>query len=203
MLAAVLALSPAALLAQTVYKWVDADGKIHYSSVLPPEVAAARPHQRLTAEGLVAERVERVSSEDELAELEARKKVELEARKQRELEQQQDRLFLAAFPTEDDVRRAFGGRRDSLLTERRALTGLREQTRERFAELVAQAAQFERAGNPVPPYLSEQIDQQRSAIRSLNQRLAASDQRLEVLERELAEELERHRRLTRPVGAGS
>lgn len=186
--------------AQSVYKWVDESGKVHYSTVLPPEVASARQHQRLTADGLVAESYERVQTDEELAELEARKQAEAEAQAREELEQQQNRLFLAAFPTERDVQRAFGGRRETLLNERRSMHSLRETTRDRFGELVEQAAEFERRGEPVPAFLVEQVERQRAAIRQINERIANTEERLATLERDLEDQLERHRQLTRPAG---
>lgn len=193
-------LSSAALHAQSVYKWVDENGKVNYSTVLPPEVANARSHQRLTSEGLVAERYERVRTDEELANLEARRQAEAEEEAQREIEQQKDRLFLAAFPSENDIQRAFSGRRESLLTERRAMSSLREKNRERFGNLVEQAAAFERRGDPVPEFLVEQIEQQRFTIQQANERIAASDQRLESLEEELEDQLARFRRLTHSSG---
>src|SRR6056297_2528217 len=88
--------------AQTVYKWVDENGDVHYSQTLPPE-QNDKAHERLTEDGLLAERIDRVMTSEERAELEAATEREQEAATRVRLQQQQDRLFLAAFPTEEDL----------------------------------------------------------------------------------------------------
>ena len=63
--------------AQDVYKWVDENGEVHYSQTLPPE-RASDAHDRLTRDGLLAERVDRVKTADELAELESQREEQRE-----------------------------------------------------------------------------------------------------------------------------
>lgn len=181
--------------AQDVYKWVDENGEIHYSQTLPPE-RAGEAHDRMTHAGLLAERVDRVKTADELAELEAQRDQQREQAEQERNQAQQDRLFLAAYPTEEDVRRTIATRRETVIFERSSVESLIEQSRSRFVATVQQAAEFERTGKAVPEYLVEQIDEARAGIRELNRRLDEIDERLESLDEELASELARHRRLT-------
>ena len=175
-------------LAQDVYKWVDENGEVHYSQTLPPE-RAGEAHDRLTRDGLVAERVDRVKTADELAELAAQREQERELAEQERIQAQQDRLFLAAYPTEQDVRRTIETRRETVMSERDSVESLIEQSRSRFVATVQQAAELERSGKPVPAYLVERIDEARTGIRDLNRRLREIDERLASLEQELASEL--------------
>lgn len=192
----IILLLPASLIsAQNVYKWVDEDGKVHYSQTLPPD-RAADAHDRLTSDGLVAERVDRVKTGDELEALKAAQAQQREAEEQEKIQAQQDRLFLAAYPTEGDVRRSIQARRETITAERGSVESLIEQTRVRFSDAVARAAAFERRGDPVPEHLVNRISQTRDGIRDLNERLAEIDDRLKSLDEELAAELERHRRLS-------
>ncbi len=181
--------------AQDVYKWVDENGEVHYSQTLPPE-RASDAHDRLTRDGLLAERVDRVKTADELAELESQREEQREQAEQERIQAQQDRLFLAAYPTEEDVRRTIATRRETVMSERSSVESLIDQSRSRFVATVRQAAELERSGEPVPEYLVERIDEARAGIRELNRRLDEIDQRLESLDQELASELARHRRLT-------
>jgi len=183
------------LVAQDVYKWVDENGEVHYSQTLPPE-RAGEAHDRLTADGLVAERVDRVKTADELAELQARRAEQREQAEQERIQAQQDRLFLAAYPTEEDVRRTIETRRETVMSERQSVQSLIEQSRARFVATVQQAAELERTGKPVPDYLVERIDEARAGIRELTRRLDEIDKRLETLDEDLVSELARHRRLT-------
>lgn len=191
----ILLMTSAGVLAQDVYKWVDKNGEVHYSQTLPPE-RAGEAHDRLTRDGLLAERIDRVKTADELAELEVQREQERELAKQERIQAQQDRLFLAAYPTEEDVQRTIETRRETVMSERNSVESLIEQSRSRFIATVQQAAEFERTGKPVPEYLVERIDKSRTGIRELNRRLDEIDKRLTSLDDELASELARHRRLT-------
>lgn len=195
LLVTILLMMSAGALAQDVYKWVDENGEVHYSQTLPPE-RAGEAHDRLTGDGLVAERVDRVKTADELSALAAQREQEREQAEQERIQAQQDRLFLAAYPTEQDVRRTIQSRRETVMSERDSVESLIEQSRSRFVATVQQAAEFERTGKPVPAYLVERIDNARSGIRELNRRLDEIDERLASLDEELASELARHRRLT-------
>jgi len=180
---------------QSVYKWVDENGEVHYSQTLPPE-RAGEAHDRLTNDGLLAERVDRVKTAEELAELKAEQAAKKEQAEQRRIQAQQDRLFLAAFPTEEDVRQAIQSRREAVFAERDSVRSLIEQARARFASRVERAAAIERRGEPVPDSLVESVASDRAAIRELNDRLDRINARLEALDQELSAELQRHRRLT-------
>lgn len=184
-----------ALDAQTVYKWVDENGDVHYSQTLPPE-RAQDAHDRLTTDGLVADRVERVRTEEERAAIEEERARQREVAEQARLEAQQDRLFLAAFPTEADVRRAIESRRANVEAERQSVLSLLEQARGRFASAVREAAEFERSGKPVPEHLSRRIEDSRASVRELDARLQGIEHRLVELDHELSADLARHRRLT-------
>src|SRR6056297_1661406 len=127
----ILLMTSAGVLAQDVYKWVDKNGEVHYSQTLPPE-RAGEAHDRLTRDGLLAERIDRVKTADELAEL--------------EVQPEQDRLFLAAYPTEEDVQRTIETRRETVMSERNSVESLIEQSRSRFIATVQQAAEFGRTG---------------------------------------------------------
>ncbi|MFO7763988.1 MAG: DUF4124 domain-containing protein [Wenzhouxiangellaceae bacterium] len=181
--------------AQSVYKWVDEKGEVHYSQTLPPE-RAGEAHARLNDDGLVTERVDRVKTAEELAALKAEQAENREQVEQRRIQAQQDRLFLAAFPTEDDVRRSIQSRRETVIAERQSVESLIEQNRDRFAARVERAAALERRGEPVPESVVERIAADRIAIRQLTERLEQIAARLAALDAELAAELRRHRRLT-------
>lgn len=195
LLISILLLMVSAAHAQQVYKWVDENGDVHYSQTLPPE-RAGDAHDRLTSDGLIAERVDRVKTGDELAALKIEQQQQREEAELQKIQAQHDRLFLAAYPTEEDVRRFIENRRETVMAERTAVESLIEQGRSRFGGAVGQAAALERRGEPVPESLVRRITDARDGIRELNDRLAQIDSRLESLDEELAAELERHRRLS-------
>lgn len=191
----ILLLLAASAAGQSVYKWVDEDGEVHYSQTLPPE-QAGEAHDRLTRDGLVAESVGRVKTAEELAALKSEQAQQREEAEQQRIQAQQDRLFLAAFPTEQDVRQSIKSRREAVIAERDSVRSLIKQSRARFAARVERAAALERRGEPVSASLVERIAADRSEIRELNERMDQINARLAALDQELAAELRRHRRLT-------
>jgi len=178
--------------AQDVYKWVDENGDVYYSQTLPPK-QAGKAHDRLTSDGRVAERV---TTAEELEILRAEQARQREQAEKARIQVQRDRLFLAAYPTEDEVRRTISSRRETVLSERDSVESLLDQSRGRFADTVEQAAELERRGKPVPGHLVARISEARAGIRELTRRLDEIETRLVALDEELEAELERHRRLT-------
>ena len=181
--------------AQTVYKWVDENGEVHYSQTLPPERVGAA-HDRLEADGRVAERISRALTDEERAVLEEQLALEESIAERERLRAQQDRLFLAAYPTEEDVRELARSQAVVLEAEREAVSSLLEQARINFGARVNEAAELERSGQPVSAYLRESINNAREQLAELHERQALLDRRLQDLENQLVQDLERHRALT-------
>ncbi|MEM7053143.1 MAG: DUF4124 domain-containing protein, partial [Pseudomonadota bacterium] len=116
----------AGVAAQTVYKWVDENGEVHYSQTLPPERVAAA-HDRLESDGRIAESVSRALTAEERSELQRQLELERSIAERERIRAQQDRLFMAAYPTEEDVRALAQSQADVLQAERKAVSSLLEQ----------------------------------------------------------------------------
>lgn len=180
---------------QTVYKWVDEDGNVHYSQTLPPEKVQEQ-HDKLTAEGLLAERIERAPTPEEREALRRELETLREEQARERRQQQKDQMFLATYPTEADVKRSFDVRRDTLQSERQTVESLIEENRQNFNDLILQAAAHERRGESVPAHLGDMIATARAGLRRLGARLDEIDQKLSVLDQQLDAELQRHRRIS-------
>lgn len=181
--------------AQTVYKWVDENGEVHYSQTLPPEQVESA-HERLEADGRIVESVSRALTEEERMALAERLQLEQSIAERERIRAQQDRLFLAAYPTEEDVRELARSQSEVLEAERDAVNSLIEQARERFGQHVNDAAERERRGQPVSEYLRESINNARAQLTDLHQRQADLNRRLQELQDQLVQDIERHRALT-------
>lgn len=150
-----------------LYKWVDANGKVHYSDKVPPE-AAGRGREEKTEEGLTVKTVDAAKSREQL-EAERRAKAEAEAQQRAEQEErrkkaEQDRILLLTFSNEKEIERS----RDDRLG---ALDGRIQLTQERIEKLSeqleqarAQAAQAERSGRGTPQQMHARIDTLRQQI---------------------------------------
>ncbi|NKI36148.1 DUF4124 domain-containing protein [Wenzhouxiangella sp. XN79A] len=181
--------------AQTVYKWVDEDGETHYSQTLPPD-RVQQEHAQLDREGRVTAEVARAPTAEERAELAERMRVERDASERDRLQAQQDRLFLAAYPTEEAVTDSIDAQRDVLMAEFSSVDSLIEQARVRLNQSVNQAASMQRSGREVPEHLRNDIARARGNLAELNDRRAELEDEINGLDDLLAEELARFRRLT-------
>ncbi len=194
-LVAGLVCAPPLSVAQDVYKWVDENGETHYSQTLPPE-RVQQEHARIASDGRVAETVDRAPTAEERAELARRIRAERDAAQRARLEAQQDRLFLAAYPTEEAVRDSVQAQRQVIEAELGSVEALMQQARQRLNQRLASAAALERDGRPVPNHVAEEIRSARQNWAELDRRRGNLRGRLDRLGPLLAEELARFRRLT-------
>lgn len=139
------------------YKWKDEQGALHIEDTVPPEAAARFGYDVVNAQGMTVRRVERRKTAEELAVAKAQAAAEAEARRKQEEQAARDDQLLAAYPTVDDLRKA----QESQLAMvnqniESAATGLASQEKS-LAELLAHAADLERAEKPVPPAVQKQI----------------------------------------------
>lgn len=155
----------------TQYKWRDASGALHYSDSLPPE-ATRFGYEVVNGQGLVVKRVERAKTADEIV---AAKAAAAKAETERLAAEQQardDERLLSSFPEEADLKRSQQQRLDAIDQEiKSAKFSLRNQE-QTLADLLDRAAEYERAGKPLPEVQSKQIatlraqvDEQHQAIR--------------------------------------
>ncbi|MDZ7596161.1 MAG: DUF4124 domain-containing protein [Thiobacillus sp.] len=153
-LATALLLSAGAAHAQT-YRWVDGNGRVHYSDT-PPTTFQKSGGAELSKQGNVIRRTQ--SEAERQAEAERRaeqKRIEVEQGKQAQL----DRALTQTYTTEAEIDLA----RDRALEHHKlAIKGAEirgKAVEANLAELKARIANIEKAGRPVSPNLKEQLDQ--------------------------------------------
>lgn len=129
-----------------LYKWVDAQGNVHYSDKVPPQAA---DREREVKSGTTGATVERVEAPPTKAELEAearRKREEAERREAARRQAEQDRILLLTFSSVEEMERA----RDDRLTALESRIKLTESRIEKLENQLEQekkrAAQAERSG---------------------------------------------------------
>jgi len=103
------ALHAPALQAQRLYRWVDAEGAVHYSDTLPPS-AVDQGHTQLNPEGLRVERVPPPPTLEERAAAQALAERQAEEARALERARERDRELLASFQVVEDVLLARDGR---------------------------------------------------------------------------------------------
>ncbi len=138
-----------------MYRWVDGNGRVHYSDTLPPTYQKSGAAE-MSKQGLV---IKRTQSEAERRAEGVQREEERLAEQARQQQAQLDRALTQTYTTEAEIDLA----RDRALEHHKlAINGtqLRAKTvADNLAELKERAARLIKAGRPIPPNLKEQLDQ--------------------------------------------
>lgn len=164
--------------AKKLYRWVDKDGKVHFSDALPPEAVDQARKEFSAKSGSVTGQVDRALTEAERAALAAAAETEAEAAAREAERKRVEDAMLASYDTEADLTRAFEERLDLL---KRTLEGIEvgiSAQRTSLLTQLADAAESELAGR--------QVDAKRAAtIRELHEELVRQQDMLMRREAEL------------------
>lgn len=139
----------------TMYRWVDGNGRVHYSDT-PPTTFQKSGGAELSKQGNVVRRTQsEAERQAEAGRRAEQKRIEVEQGKQAQL----DRALTQTYTTEAEVDLA----RDRALAHHKlAIKGAEIRSRAveaNLAELKARIATTEKAGRPVSSNLKEQLDQ--------------------------------------------
>ncbi|SDE06623.1 DUF4124 domain-containing protein [Aquimonas voraii] len=192
--ALVLSLLSAPALAQKLYRWVDAEGKVHYTDTLPPE-AVNQAREEISRSGTTVNRVDRALTPEERAAKEAE---EAEAARLAAIKAEQDKMdavLMGSYATEADLERAYRERFDLLdQSLEAARVGIRSQEKS-LEDQLAHAASLERAGKPVPATVQSTIAAARKQVEDQREYLRKRETERQNLHAEYDGILQRYRLL--------
>jgi hypothetical protein len=178
--------------AAKLYKWVDADGNVHYSDKVPPD-QAKQARTELNEQGVTVKQVERALTPEEVAARKAEEKAAAEAAEAIAQQRAKDKVLLDSYANEDDLTRSHQQRVDLLvqtIDARKVEIGLREKN---LADLVARAADTERSGRAVPEVLQTMIKNERNEIERQRADIGAREKELVQAEKDYAADIARYR----------
>jgi hypothetical protein len=147
----------------TRYKWTDGEGNLHYSDALPPE-AVKYGYEIVNGQGVVIRHVDRPRTSEEKAAAKAELAKAQAAKESAEARVRNDKQMLAAYPTEDDLKRAQRQQSD-MMDQNLTSAGISLQSQEKsLAELLGHAAELDANGKPVPTALAKKIADMRKQV---------------------------------------
>lgn len=199
LLAVLLFLPGSPLLATNLYKWVDEDGSVHYSSQLPPD-QSRKSHQELNSRGMVLTTKEAAKSEEELAgELEKQRLLEeqrAEEARLKKIQDAKDRVLLLTFASEDELVQARDNRIEVIDSVIRLINSSIETTQEKLEDLQTTANDsYISNGKEVPGGLAQKIEFFERKLESRNVQLASKEAEKEKIRQKYEADLERYRLL--------
>jgi hypothetical protein len=148
------------------YRWKDASGQSYFSDSLNADALKAG-YDIVNSQGMVVRHVDRQLTADERAAAKKLADQQAAAKAIADQRARDDAQMLNAYPTEQ----AFTAARKSQLDNYHQAVGttqinLRGQEKT-LADLLTRAGDLERTKQPVPPYLTDRINEQRATVSSL------------------------------------
>lgn len=181
-------------LAQSVYRWTDEEGQVHYGHAVPAE-HRHRGYERLAPDGRVLQRIDRALTPEERAEETRRREEQAELEELRATQALVDRRLLASYRTVADIEATRETRLNSLQSQQNTLERSLQLSRERFEEMVGRAGEQDRADEPLSPALQSAITDAQTEIRRLSEAIEELEQRKIAVEEGFDAEVERFREL--------
>lgn len=176
------------------YKWRDEAGNLHYADSVPPE-ATRLGYEVVNQHGVVVRRVERAKTAEELAATKAAADKLAEEKRRADDSARNDAQMLAAYPTEEDLRKSLQAQIDLISQNIQATeVGIASQEKS-LAERLVHAAEQERNGKPVPAPVQKQINTLRAGLAEQKAFLERRTADRADMEKQLASEIERYRAL--------
>lgn len=164
---------------QKIYKCTNDKGETFFASTYDP-VRCAGGGSQLNAQGVAVREFERVKTAEELAADKAAAAAQAEADRIAAEQKAADQVLLMSYATEDDLTRTHQQELqmiDTAVATAKLQLGSQQRT---LAELLAIAAESERAKRPVPENIAKSIGTARSQIEAQNAFMVRKDaERLE------------------------
>lgn len=163
------------------YRWVDSNGRVHYTDTMPPQ-QAGMGHQELDKQGRVVKDVERTrrTAEERRQAEEVRQRAEAE--RQRELDQERrDRALLTSYTSEDEIDLV---RDRALELERLQLDSLQAQMNNASEKLTyanGEIKKYSDSGKRVPRSFTQMREEAQNDLARIGGMLQQRQQNLEEI----------------------
>lgn len=175
-----------------MYRWVDGNGRVHYSDT-PPTTYQKSGGVEMSKQGNVVKRTQSEAERKAEAERQAEQK---RIRAERDKQAQLDRALLSTYTTEAEIDLA----RDRALEHHKlAIKGAEirgKAVEANLAELKTRIANIEKAGRPVSPGLMEQLDQATKENLELKRTILNNEEAMTQVRERYAADKARFRELT-------
>lgn len=181
--------------AAKLYRWVDEDGKVHYSDQIPPE-HARQARDELNEQGIAVDSVESAPSPEQVEAARARAQAEAEKRKEAEEQRRHDRLLLNSYASVPDIERARQQEIDAIQSTVDMTRATQESQRRQLARLVHRAAEMERSGNRADQDLIADMEEVRDKIQERNAFIESKREEQATIFAEYEQDIARYRELT-------
>ena len=170
--------------AAKLYRWTDAQGKVHYTDTLPSE-ALEQGRTEYSRKGSLLNEVQRPPTAEEKA-LQEQQLQQAQASSEQEQAKARDLLaFQTAYPSEEAIGREFLQRKQTLEGQVKTIQGLLDDQRKTLISQLETAANAELLGKTISPKMAANIQQLAKQVRQHEAGIkTARQQILELVDQE-------------------
>lgn len=200
-LALLLCVAAPAWAAKQMYRWVDAQGKVHYGDTIPPEYAK-QGSAEMTKSGRVVKETPPAMTPEQIkarAEAAARDK---EAKEKAEEQKRRDKALLASYTTVGELDLAEKRNLEAVDLQIKSNELRIKSVQGRLDGLKKQQAAFAARKRPVPPDLEADIRQTETEIDHLNGNITDANREKEALRARFGADRKRYMELKGMTDAG-
>ena len=185
---------PFPLQAGKLYKWVDDEGRIHYSDRLPP-ADNTRPHSYLDERGIIVDSIGAAKTPDQI-----RQEAEMERlrrERQRLIDEQRaaDRVLLRTFRTEDDILMTRDGQLQAVDSYITITHSNIKRLKLKLEQMQREAAAKELSGKRISKNLEQEIASKNLALKEAYQSIVNREHDKDRIRKSFAQDLNRFREL--------
>lgn len=180
--------------AARLYRWVDAEGKVHYSDHIPTEHSRSARSQ-LNARGLEVDRTDAAKSSEQLARERELAKLRQEQQLLIEKQRAQDLVLLRTFRTEDDIQMARNGKLTAIDSMILIIRSNIRRMKQRLSEIQESAADLELQGSKPSANLIKDIESTRLQLKESYASIIQKEEEKERIRQDYADDLTRFRNL--------
>ncbi len=177
-----------------LYKWVDENGKIHYTDKIPPN-QADKSRSELNDKGIEINKVDRAKTPEELAREKELERLRKEREKLIEKQKAEDEVLLKTFRSEDDIIMAQDGKLAAIDVMIEITKSNIRQYKTQLTDVQNSAANLERMGKKPTDRLLQEISNTKRQLQESYATIISREQDKERIKKKTAADLKRFREL--------
>lgn len=168
-----------------LYRWVDEEGRVHYSDQVPPE-QSKKGHEVLDKRGIKVEEVAPQKTPEQLREERRRQAEQAKKEERLRLIRERDEMLLRTFTSTEELDRVIKDR----LTVLDSIINLTQAKVDKLLEQIKAAEErrinYIRQGREVPPQLDRTIAELRQQVRNNEGLIVRNQNRKELIKQKFA-----------------
>ena len=187
--------------AKKMYRWVDENGKVYFSDVVPPDQVQHKRETR-NEKARVLDVVDKAKSAEEL---EQQKRLDALRKEQEKIIAKQaadDKVLLSTYRSIEDMHKALDNKLALMDGEKKMLEGNKQRLEQQLLQQQQQAANLERNAQKMPEKLLAEINSTRQQIEQNVQEMARYESNKQGVEKEFKASIARFEFLTQASKTG-